>query len=290
VSVVVVGMLLVASMTAVGTALTVTQLRALARRPIVLVAAVVLNAVVVPALAVALCGAAGLPDAATLGIVLAAASPGGGTGALLTLHARGDLALGAGLQGVLAPVGLVTAPGWAAVAGYDVVPPGWGGVLLVGGGLAGQAVRLTVGMWLRHRRPDTALRVHRLARRVADVLLAALVVYFVVTAGSRLPDLGWAPVVVAVLLVAVCLASVAVPAWGHHAARRAVAMTTTARNLSLALFVAAPVGAPVVVALLAYGLVMYVLSVPAALWTGRAGQGGQALLSPGGGVPPDLDR
>jgi BASS family bile acid:Na+ symporter len=138
VSVLFVAALLVASMTAVGTALTTTDLRAVARRPVALLLIVVLNAAVVPGLAVAACAAAGLPAAATLGIVLAAAAPGGGTGALLTLHARGELALSAGLQGALAPVGLVAVPVWAAVAGYDVVPPGWGGVLLVGGGLAGQ--------------------------------------------------------------------------------------------------------------------------------------------------------
>jgi BASS family bile acid:Na+ symporter len=277
VSVLFVAALLVASMTAVGTALTTTDLRAVARRPVALLLIVVLNAAVVPGLAVAACAAAGLPAAATLGIVLAAAAPGGGTGALLTLHARGELALSAGLQGALAPVGLVAVPVWAAVAGYDVVPPGWGGVLLVGGGLAGQVVPLAAGMWLRHRRPVTAQRVHQLARRVADVVLAALIVYFAVTAGRRLPELGWAPVAVAALLVAVCLASVAVPAWGHHAARRAVAMTTAVRNLSLALFVAAPAGELVAVTLLAYGLVMYLLSVPVAVWLAR---------TPGRHTPP----
>jgi BASS family bile acid:Na+ symporter len=132
-------------------------------------------------------------------------------------------------------------------------------------------------MWLRHRRPVTAQRVHQLARRVADVVLAALVVSFAVTAGRRLPELGWAPVAVAALLVAVCLASVAVPAWGHHAARRAVAMTTAVRNLSLALFVAAPAGELVAVTLLAYGLVMYLLSVPVAVWLAR---------TPGRHAPP----
>ncbi|WP_327010680.1 hypothetical protein OHA72_27450 [Dactylosporangium sp. NBC_01737] len=74
--------------------------------------------------------------------------------------------------------------------------------MLVGGGFVGQEVPLAVGMWSRHRRPVTAQRAHRLARRVADVVLAALVVYFAVTAGRRLPELGCAPLAVAALLVA----------------------------------------------------------------------------------------
>ena len=269
-SVLVVGVLLVASMTAVGTAVTIADFRALAGRRLLLVVAVAVNVVLVPGLAVALCMAAGLAPSATLGIVLAAAAPGGGTGALLTLHARGDLALSAALQGVLAPLGLVSAPLWAQLSGQDVVPSGWAGAGLVAGGLVGQVAPLVVGMWLRRRDPDRAVGVHRVARRIADVLLAALIVYFVVTAGGQLPELGWLPIGVAALLVLVCLSATAIPWLGRPTARRAVGMTSAVRNLSLALFIATPAGAGVVVALLAYGLVMYVLSVPVAVRLGRA--------------------
>jgi BASS family bile acid:Na+ symporter len=264
-----VGVLLVASMTAVGTALTVADFQALAGRRLVLVAAVVVNVVLVPALAVLACAVAGLPAATALGTVLAAAAPGGGTGALLTLHARGDLAVSAALQGVLAPLGLCSVPVWAAVSGHDVVPSGWAGAALVAGGLVGQVAPLVVGMWLRRRDPGRAARVHRVARRVADVLLAALVVYFLVTAGGQLPGMGWHPLVVVGVLVAVCLSATALGRLGEPGVRRAVGMTSAVRNLSLALFVAAPAGAAVVLALLLYGLVMYVLSVPVAVWLGR---------------------
>jgi BASS family bile acid:Na+ symporter len=270
VSVLAVGLLLIASMTAVGTAVTVADFRALATRRAVLAVAVVVNVLVVPGLAVAVCAAADLAPATTLGIVLAAAAPGGGTGALLTLHARGDLALSAALQGVLAPLGLVSAPLWAQLSGRDVVPSGWAGAGLVAGGLVGQLVPLAVGMWLRRRDPEHAARVHRVARRIADVLLAGLVVYFLVTAGGQLPALGWPPIAVTALLVGVCLSATAIPWLGRPAARRAVGMTSAVRNLSLALFIATPAGAGVVVALLAYGLVMYVLSVPVAVRLGRA--------------------
>ncbi|GAA3347160.1 hypothetical protein GCM10020358_60860 [Amorphoplanes nipponensis] len=269
-STVAVAALLIASMLAIGTALTAGDFRTLARRPAVLAAAVVLNVIVVPGAAVALTRLAGLAPDAALGIVLAAASPGGGTGALLTLHARGDLAVSAALQGIHAPLGLISVPVWASVAGHDLLPAGGGGALLVGAALVAQLVPLAAGMVLLRRRPRRAHRVHRGARRVADVLLAALVAYFVVTGAGRLPLLGGRAVAVVAVLVAACLASVLLPWPGPAAVGRAVAMTTTVRNLSLALFVASAASATVVLALLAYGLLMYGLSVPVAWLLARS--------------------
>ncbi|MEV0900811.1 hypothetical protein [Actinoplanes sp. NPDC049802] len=267
----VVALLLVASMTAIGTAATVDDFRGLVARRGVVAGAVAVNVVLLPGLAVALVTAAALRSEVALGVLLAAAAPGGGTGALLTLHARGDLAMSAALQVALAPAGLVSVPVWAAVAGQDVVPSGPAGLLLVGGGFLGQVVPLAVGMWLRRFRPGAAARAHRIARRVADVLLAGLVGYFVVTGVSRLPRVGWAGIGVIAVLVAVCLLPVAVPVPGSAARRRAVAMTTGVRNLTLGLFFAASAAPTVVLTLLAYGLVMYAVLIPAAWVLARNG-------------------
>lgn len=261
--------LLATSMLAVGTTLRAADFRTLVDRPLVPVLAVLANVVVVPGLAWGLASLAGLGSDATLGIVLAAAAPGGGTGALLTLHARGDLAVGAALQGVYAPLGLLSVPLWAWAAGYDLVPTGLGGVVLVVGGLLGQVVPVAAGMLLRRRRPETAGRVHRVSRRAADVVLAALVLYFLATGVTRLPEVGWAAVGVIGAVVLACLSLVLLPVFDPAAARRAVAMTTAVRNLSLALFVADAAGPVVVLTLLAYGLLMYGLSVPAALLSAR---------------------
>jgi BASS family bile acid:Na+ symporter len=72
-----VAVLLVASMLAVGTAATVDDFRALVRRRGLLTVAVVFNVIVLPGLAVVLVTAAGLPPEVALGVVLAAAAPGG---------------------------------------------------------------------------------------------------------------------------------------------------------------------------------------------------------------------
>lgn len=263
--------LLVASMLAVGTAAGIEDFRALAARRGLVAGAVAVNVIVLPGLAVVLVTAAGLRPEVALGVLLAAAAPGGGTGALLTLHARGDLAVSAALQVLLAPAGLLSVPVWAAVAGQRVIPPGAAGLLVVGGGLLGQLAPLTVGMWLRRSRPGAAARVHRSARRVADVLLAGLVLYFVITGVSRLPLVGGAGLAVIAVLVSAGLTPVVVAGWGSAGERRAVAMTTSVRNLTLGLFFAAAASPTVVLTLLAYGLVMYGLCVPVAWALARTG-------------------
>jgi BASS family bile acid:Na+ symporter len=273
VSTVVVAVLLIASMLAVGTAATVEDFRALRARRALVVTAVAVNVIVLPGLAVMLVTAAGLRSEVALGVLLAAAAPGGGTGALLTLHARGDLAVSAALQVILAPAGLLSVPVWAAVAGHSVMTSDASGVVLVGGGLLGQVLPLAVGMWLRRSRPGTAVRIHRWARRVADVLLAGLVLYFLITGVNRLPQVGWVGVAVIAVLVGVSLMPLALPGLGTGAERRAVVMTTGVRNLTLALFFAAAMAPTVTLTLLAYGLLMYGMCVPVAWALGRTRTG-----------------
>lgn len=110
--------------------------------------------------------------------------------------------------------------------------------------------------------PDTTLPPS--PTRWSEIMLSQVTPYFVVTDGSRLPQLGWEALAVIAAVVAVCLALVLLPWSGPAGVDRAIAMTTTVRSLSLALFVASAASATVVLTLLAYGLLMYGLSVPVA--------------------------
>jgi BASS family bile acid:Na+ symporter len=254
--------LLLATMLTVGTSLTMAGFTALLRRPLVLTAAVVANVVVVPAFAVLLVRLLQLDGAIAYGLMLAAAAPGGGTGALLTYHARGDLVLGVSLQGALAVLGLIAVPVWSLAAPYEGAPVGGAAGVQVVGMLLAQLIPIAVGMWLRARTPLIADGVQKAGRRVADVLLVASTLYILVTTAGQLADIpasGW---VAFLLLTLICLAAYATPGLGDSAARRAVAMTTTVRNLSLALLVAGlSADAPrVSLVVLAYGLVMYAVS------------------------------
>jgi bile acid:Na+ symporter, BASS family len=256
----VVAALLVAGMLALGTALDPAVLRDRLRSPGGLLVVLGVNLVAVPASGLLLAGLLPLEPAVATGLVLAAASPGGGTGALLALHARGDVPTGVVLQVVLAGASLLVTPLWVrASAGADVdVAP------LVVGLLGLQVLPLLLGAALRATRPAAAAALHPLARRTADLTLALLVVGLLVAEGDQLPRIGGGALAAMALLVVVTLATGLLPV-GDGPVRRAAAMTTAVRNLSLALLAATYVPDPALtsLAVLAYGLVMYVLAAAA---------------------------
>ena len=256
-----VGLLLVSGTVALGTALDPGLLRARLRRPAGTAAVVAVNALLVPAAGLAVVTAADLDAAVGLGIVLATAAPGGGTGALLALHARGDVATAVLLQVVLTATALVVTPAWVRLHAGAAVDP----APLVAGLLGLQALPLVAAAALRRRRPAAAARLHPVARRTADLSLAVLVVGLLVTEVDRLPLVGPRALAVTAGLVLLTLVAGALPA-GDGAVRRAAAMTTAVRNLSLALLAAtyAPDPALTSLAVLAYGLVMYLLCAAAA--------------------------
>ncbi len=253
-------LLLVSGMLAIGTVLDRGAVATRARDLGVLGPALLANVLVVPLSALAAIAMFDLEGPVRLGILLAAASPGGGTGALLSLHARGDAAHAVVLQGLLALLALVVTPLWVSGAadGIALLP-------VVGGLLVLQVAPLLAGAALRSRRPEVAERVHPLARRVADVALAVLVVGLLVTQLDEVDRAGVAGLAAMVLVVLACLASFALPA--EAAVRRATAMTTAVRNLSLALLIARGAPEPDVTTLvvLTYGLVMYLMAAGAAV-------------------------
>lgn len=255
-------LLLVATMLTVGTSLTVRGFRDLLSRPLGLVAAVAVNVVAIPAVAVGTVVLLDLNGAVAYGLILAAAAPGGGTGALLTYHARGDLELGVSLQGVLAVLGLVAVPAWSLAVPYEGAAITGAAGFQVAAMLVAQLIPIAIGMAMRARRPVLAGRVQAVSRRVADLLLVTSTLYILLTTAGRLGDIPVAGFAAFALMSIAGLAAYGTPGLGTLAARRAVAMTTTIRNLSLALLVAglSADAAAVGLTVLAYGLVMYAVS------------------------------
>ena len=263
VATVLVVLLLVCGMLAMGTSTTVRALRDLARRPAPLATAVVVNLVLIPGGAYLLLNAVDLGRTTELALMVIAAAPGGGTGALLALHVRGDRPHAVALQVILAVTSLVAAPLWLHL--YAGTSEGAGQIELaplVAALVVFQWLPLIAGLVLSGRSPDRAARLHPRARRVADLLLAALIVELVVTSGSEITRNGTDALVgiAAVLVLTIAGGALAV---GTPAVRRASAMTTLVRNLSLALAATAFVDDADAAALvvLTYGLAMYLLAV-----------------------------
>lgn len=256
-------LLLVSAMFAMGTATTTAALADVLRRPAPLMLGVLVNLVAIPAAALVLLDRLDLDLTSALALMVVAAAPGGGTGALLALHVRGDRAQAVALQVVLAVTSLVAAPLWlhwyagADGAGQiDLVP-------LVAALLVCQWLPLGIGLALGVRRPAAAAAVHPGARKVADLLLAALIVVLVVTSGSELDQIDRATFLGIGAVGALTLLGGLAGAIGAPAVRRATAMTTLIRNLSLALAATAFMDDADAAALvvLTYGLGMYLVAV-----------------------------
>jgi len=255
--------LLVCGMVAMGTSTTVRDLRELVRRPAPLLVAVAINLVLIPGAAYLLLDAVTLDRTTELALMVIAAAPGGGTGALLALHVRGDRPHAVALQVILAVTSLVSAPLWLKL--YAGTSHGAGEIRLVplvAALVVFQWLPLAGGLALSSARSDLAARLHPRARRAADLLLAALIVELLITSGSEIGKNG-ADTLIGIGAVLALTVIGGVFTVGSAAVRRASAMTTLIRNLSLALAAAAFIDDADAAALvvLTYGLVMYLLAV-----------------------------
>lgn len=261
VATVLVVVLLVSGMLAMGTSTSLRELAALSRRPAPLLLAVLVNLVAIPAAALVLLRVLDADATASLALMVVAAAPGGGTGALLSLHVHGDRAHAIALQVILAITSLVSAPLWLHLyVGSDDTAIRLGP--LVAALVAFQWVPLALGLTLSERRPALAARLHPRARRFADLMLAALIIVLVITSGSDIDQNGTDALVGIGVVLGLTLIGGLV-SLGDRAVRRASAMTTLVRNLSLALAAVAFVDDADAAALLVltYGLAMYLLAV-----------------------------
>jgi BASS family bile acid:Na+ symporter len=238
-------------------------------------AVVAVHAVALPVIAWAGVRATDL-GAAGAGIVVAAAAPGGSTGPLLALLARGDAALAAALFLVLTLVGTVTA--LAATLAFDVAgvaAVARASAIVVATGVA----PLVAGIAARARRPTLAARAAPWLSRLGAALLVATIAGLALEHGDRLAT----PAVLAIAAAVVVASLAPALAIAPRARALAVAQVGAVRNLTLALVVLAAVGAPgeALGAALSYGLVMYVVTIGIAVVARRtpaAPQAPQAIL------------
>jgi BASS family bile acid:Na+ symporter len=264
-------LLLVTNLSAMGAAGLATSgedLRRLLGSPELVARTVAVNVVGLPLLAWVATWTLGVPPPIALGILLAASAPGGGTGVLLTRLAGGDVALSVAMVLLFVVTGALTAPLAVYLLGGELAPALLGQMALDAARF--QLLPLLAGALLRWARPALAGRVEPVLSRMGTVSLLVLVLGLVVTRGAQVLEVGAS----GLLAISACVAVTAVagPLAGEREPqlRTAFALSTTVRNLSLALLLAGfTLRQPATtLAILAYGLVMYagallvVLSAP----------------------------
>ena len=174
-------------MSIVGMELTIADFRRVAAKPTAIVGGTVAQIVFLPLMTWAIVWLFGLDPAFGAGAVLVAVSPGAGISNILTSVARANPALSVTLTGVASVLSVVTLPLVASVgmrlfldAPTDVEVPV---ASLVGQLLFMLLLPISLGMWLRANRPETA---DRLGPRLQRVVLVVMVVG--VTLGSLFAD------------------------------------------------------------------------------------------------------
>ena len=198
-----------------------------------------------------------------LGLLVAAATPGGSTGPLLAMAAGGNartagqLLLVTTVAGAIGALAVVSLAMGASTSGFAVAA-----VWVVGGSL----VPLLAGWVTQTFAPGWSVRARTPLSRLGLVLLAITVAALAWThlPSVQLQDLGWAAVVV--------VASFTPAAFVRPGPQRlSVAQVSAVRNLTIALLALSAANAEprAVMAVLGYGLLMYVATGLVALY-GRA--------------------
>ncbi|WP_428267113.1 bile acid:sodium symporter family protein [Haliangium sp.] len=206
----------------IGLGLVPDDFRRVARRPGIVLYGAGLQLLALPALTWVLSRMLAPTPSIALGMVIVAACPGGSMSNLLTVIARGDVALSVSLTAlssvsaaVLTPVGILLwgslAPDTAAILSDVAIDRGR---MLVQTALV-LALPLAVGMFLAARTPRLARRLHKPCHRVS---LLALVVFI---AGALVGNRGHLDVFVVVIMPVVVVHNALALALGYLGARAA---------------------------------------------------------------------
>jgi BASS family bile acid:Na+ symporter len=265
-------LLVVASMLATGLRLRAHELGELRHRPLGISWSVLVNVVLLPALACLATWALALPVEVSLGVLLCAAAPGGPTSALYSNTARADLAFAAGMTILLPAIGVIATPlilafavELPADASVPVVP-------MVGTLIVLQMAPLAAGMLVRRRNAVLADRLAPAATKLANATLGLLVVMLLVLKGELLLGISGATYVALFGLIGVALLLGYLGERRDPASARAGALVAGCRNISVSIMLASTFFVdPVTDAtVLAFGFLAVVLPLALASWWRRS--------------------
>jgi BASS family bile acid:Na+ symporter len=258
-------------MLATGLCVRVVDSIGVARDERLLIGAGLANYVAVPVAAIILLVLMNADPMAAAGILILAVCPGAPYGPPLTALAGGKIAVSVGLMIILAVSSVLMTPVLLFLLlpltsrgiSLHVDPPAMLGVIL-----AIQLLPLCLGLAVSHWRPDLAARLLTPAVAVGKVLNAATFTVILITHGPQLLDIQPSSILAMVTLLGVSILAGWSAGGRGSGDRKAVALTTSMRNVGLGLVIAASgfAGPSAVAAVVAYGLVQLLASFLLALW------------------------
>ena len=259
-------LLVVTLMFATGLKLVWGDLVALRRRPRPMVWGLVVNLVLVPALAWVLVSSLGLPPL----VVLCAAAAGGPAAILYVTMARADLAVAVGMTIILPAIAVVSTPlTLSLVAQLEGSVP----VLPMLGTLIGmQMMPLAVGMLIRRHREALAGTLARPFTALANAILAGLVLFLLFTKGYVLADSSLTTWLVIVGLTIAALVLGYGGAGGDRDTARSSSLVGASRNSSVAIMLSSTFFADPIVDATVLGYSLMALVAPilvAQVWRRR---------------------
>ena len=200
---------------------------------------VLINFLVLPAVALLLIWLFSLPEAVAMTLLIVSASPGAPFAPKLVGIAGGDLASGIGLTFILSILAVVVAPLMARLATSDsgddmfinILPIIWSLVFF-------QLLPLLAGFAIRHKSELLAARLLHPLKLVSNIIFVALLVIFVSKNFGVLFSVSWLSLVAIALFVVVTSGSSWFLSGSEIRTRKAFTLTTAARNLTLVLLIA----------------------------------------------------
>jgi bile acid:Na+ symporter, BASS family len=283
-------------MASLGMALTTTDFRRVVEEPRGVAIGLLNLLVLSPVLAFMVATAFNLDPAMAVGLVLLGASPGGTLANLLTHFARGETALSITMTAISSVAAVVTVPLFLKLAthhfGASALDQSVSMVGVVARVLLITVVPLSLGMWLRARRPELVARIGPGLRRATAVLFAGAVIGVIIAEHNRVTNHLQAVALAAITLnVAAMTLSFTIARLARLDNRQAtaIAMELGIHNSTLAIAVGATIATVLTIPAAVYATFMF---IPAGLFAwlmyrrNTAAEPQPELAAGGGTLPP----
>ena len=229
------------------------------------------NYMAVPCAAVLLLLLLRIEPTAAAGFLILAVCPGAPYAPPLTALAGGNVAISAGLMMVLAGSSVIVAPLLLSVLLPFTTGSGElrvDALRMLGTILVTQLLPLGSGLAVNYWRPDLAARLLKPAVAVGKILNVAVIGLILLTQARQLMEIRFIGILAMLIWLGISMVLGGSAGGLKDKDRRAVALTTSIRNVGLGVVIttSAFAGTPAVTAVLAYGLVQLLGSFLLALW------------------------